>query len=253
MFSKRLIVNADDLGRTSGVNHGIVEAHRGGIVTSASLLVNFPAAGEAAAMAKENPDLGVGLHLAFTDGAPALQPDQIPSLVDSGGRLHLRPEAVRTARPAEVLEEARAQLRRFRSLMERDPTHFDSHHHAHREPVVLEAVLTLAWETGLPVRRATRDVAEQLRREMIPTTDAFMGDFYAEGATLEALLGVMFSLEVGTTEIACHPGNVDDELRASSSYADDRRRELDILTHREARQAVQAVGIKLIHFGYLGN
>src|SRR5690349_482814 len=58
-----LIVNADDLGQSPGVNRGIFQAHRDGIVTSASLMVRWPAAGEAAAYARAHPDLSVGLHL----------------------------------------------------------------------------------------------------------------------------------------------------------------------------------------------
>jgi len=248
---KRVIVNADDFGRTAGVNRGIIEAHRRGIVTSASLMVGFPAAAEAASLAKENADLGVGLHLTLTDGVPAQTPQQVRDLVDEGGRFHLRPEALDGVPPAQIQEEARAQLRRFRKLMGRDPTHLDSHHHAHRSPAVLEAVLTLAWETGLPVRQGTAALRERLEREGIPTTDGFVEDFHGEGATLEALLAIVFAIPPGTTEVMCHPGHVDEELRAGSSYADERRRELDVLVHREVRQAIQALGVKLIHFGEL--
>jgi predicted glycoside hydrolase/deacetylase ChbG (UPF0249 family) len=249
--AKRVIVNADDLGRTAGINRGVFEAHGRGIVTSASLMVNLPAAAEAAALAKENPELGVGLHLTLTHGAPVSRPEQVPSLVDAQGRFHRRPEGLDGVPPVELLDEARAQLRRFRQLLGRDPTHFDTHHDAHYRPAVLETMLTLAWETGLPVRRGSAPMAEQLRREGIPTTDAQVRDFHGEGATLEALLGILFAATVGTTEIVCHPGFVDEDLRASSSYVDDRRRELDVLTQREVRQAIQAVGIKLIHFGQL--
>ena len=58
---RRLIVNADDFGQSPGVNRGIIEAHQHGIVTSASLMVSWPAAAEAAAYgraannAKEHP------------------------------------------------------------------------------------------------------------------------------------------------------------------------------------------------------
>ena len=248
---KRVIANADDLGRTAGVNRGIIEAHRRGIVTSASLMVGFPAVAEAASLARENAELGVGLHLTLTDGVPSLSPQQVPDLVDDRGRFHLRPEALEGVPPAQIQEEARAQLKRFRKLLGRDPTHFDSHHHAHRSPAVLEAVLTLAWETGLPVRQGSADLKQRLEHEGIPTTEGFVEEFHGEAATLEALLAILFAVPVGTTEVMCHPGLVDDELRASSSYADERRKELDVLVHREVRQAIQAVGIKLIHYGEL--
>jgi predicted glycoside hydrolase/deacetylase ChbG (UPF0249 family) len=150
-----------------------------------------------------------------------------------------------------VLAEARAQLRRFRQLMGRDPTHLDSHHHSHRRPVVLEALLTLAWETGLPVRNASPEVGQRLRRENIRTTDHFLDAFYGDRATLADLLQILDDVPPGTTELMCHPARVDDELRATSSYADMRVRELDVLVDREVRQAIQALGIRLTHFGEL--
>jgi predicted glycoside hydrolase/deacetylase ChbG (UPF0249 family) len=252
MSSKRLIVNADDLGRTPGVNDGIFEAHRNGVVTSATLMVSHAAARAVPEISARNPGLGIGLHVALTGGGPPVSPpDQIPSLVDAQGHLPPGPEGLAGARPEHVLAEARAQLKRFREIMGRDPTHFDSHHHSHRLPVVFEALVTLAWETGLPVRSASEEAARALRRENVRTTDCFVDTFYDEGVTLENLLRILDAAPPGTTELMCHPARVDPELRASSSYAGPRERELALLTDREVRQAVQALGIKLIHFGEL--
>jgi predicted glycoside hydrolase/deacetylase ChbG (UPF0249 family) len=249
---KRLVVNADDLGRTPGINQGIFEAHDRGLVTSATLMVNYAAAEDAARHSRHNPRLGVGLHLAFTGGPSALPAARIPTLADPAAGLPAKPEGLGPARLEDVLAEARAQLRRFRELMGRDPTHFDSHHHSHREaPAVLEAVLTLAWETGLPVRNASPQVGARLRRENVRTTDHFVEEFYGEKATTEDLVRILFGLPLGTSELMCHPAVVDDELRASSSYAEQRSGELAALLHREARQAVQAAGIRLINWGEL--
>ncbi|HEX6739829.1 MAG TPA: chitin disaccharide deacetylase [Vicinamibacteria bacterium] len=251
MSVKRLIVNADDFGRTTGVNRGVIEAHRQGVVTSATMMVGFPGAPEAAALARETPALGVGLHLALTGGPPTLPPERLPSLVDARGMLPAKPEALGAARPAEVLAEARGQLRRFRELMGRDPTHFDSHHHAHRTPLVYDVFATLAWETGLPVRNGPPGMAERLRREGIATTDHFVESFYDAGVSLEVMLSILDDIPPGVTELMCHPAVVDEELRAGSSYAEQRSRELEILTHREVRQALQALGIKLVSFADL--
>ena len=249
---KRVIVNADDLGRTPGINRGIFEAHRRGIVTSASLMVNYPAAREVAEMSAQAPGLGIGLHVALTGGVPTLPPERIPSLVDETGRLPSRPSGLASADPNEVMTEVRAQLKRFREIMGRDPTHFDSHHHSHREvPAVFEAILTLAWETGLPVRNASPSMVEQLRREGVPTPDHFVEEFYADGATLNDLIGLVEDLPLGTSELMCHPAVVDDELRSTSGYAEPRARELDLLTQAAVRQAVQRSGVKLINFGQL--
>ena len=251
MSARRLIVNADDLGRTSGINQGVFEAHRSGIVTSATLMVNHPPAAQAAALAAESPRLGIGLHLALTGGVPTLGAAQIPSLADPGGRLPAKPEGLAGADPREILAEARAQLRRCRALLGRLPTHLDSHHHSHRLPAVLDAVVTLGRETGRPVRSASPEVRERLRREGIATTDHFVEAFYGEGATLEGMIGILESLPQGTTEIMCHPAVVDAELRGGSGYAEPRARELAVLTDPLVRRVVEGTGIRLIHFGEL--
>jgi predicted glycoside hydrolase/deacetylase ChbG (UPF0249 family) len=249
MSTKRLIVNADDLGRTSGINHGIFQAHERGIVTSATLMVHYPAAEEVPGLAASNQNLGIGLHLAFTGGRPILPPARVPSLVDATGAFPAKPDGLTGARADELLAEARAQLGRFRELMGRQPTHFDSHHHAHRLPEVLDALVTLAWETGRPVRNAAPAVAERLQREGVRTTDHFVEDFYGEGAILEGLVRILGNLPPGSTELMCHPAVVDDELRSSSSYAEPRLRELEALIHRDTRQVLQAAGVHLMHFG----
>jgi chitin disaccharide deacetylase len=249
--AKRLIVNADDLGRTPGVNEGIVRAHQEGIVTSATLMVNYAAAEAVPEAAARCPGLGIGLHLALTGGKAALPADEIPSLADAQGNLPPRPEGLAHVRPEHVLAEARAQLKRFRALMGREPTHLDTHHHTHRLPSVFEAVVTLAWETGLPVRNVSEQAARALQRENIPTTDRFVETFHDDGVTLENLLAILDAVRPGTTELMCHPARVDPELRASSSYAAPREKELALLTDREVRHAMQALGISLVHFGEL--
>ena len=248
---KRLIVNADDFGRTSGINRGIAEAHRGGIVTSATLMVNYGPAREAAELAVTCPRLGLGLHLALTGGVPTLPPEQVKSLVDSAGRLPAKPEGLSGARPSEVLAEARAQIGRFREIVGRSPTHLDSNHHSHRLPVVLEAMLTLAGEAGLPVRCASPEMREGLASAGVPTTDAFVESFYDEAATLPHLLAILGGLGDGTTELMCHPAHADPELLATSGYAVPRERELAVLSSPEARRAVQDLELELISFAAL--
>src|SRR6266567_2315923 len=79
---RRLIVNADDFGRSPSINEAVIRAHREGVLTTASLMVNEPACDEAAALARENPGLGVGLHLTLVLGHSALAASQIPGLVN---------------------------------------------------------------------------------------------------------------------------------------------------------------------------
>ena len=248
-----LIVNADDLGRTRGINDGIFEAHRRGIVTSATLMVAYEAAAEAAARLGENPGLGVGLHVAMTGGPPVLPPERLPSLVDAEGMLPRRRQDLGSPDPDEVLAEVRAQLDRFRRLTGRLPTHLDGHHHCHRVPAVGEAVATVAAELGLPVRDAGEGLREVLERASVATTDRFDDFFYAEGATLEGLLAFLAGLAPGSTELMCHPGAADPELEAlGSTYTRERERELEILTHPEVVRAANRPGVRLAHWGALG-
>ena len=120
-------------------------------------------------------------------------------------------------------------------------------------PVVLEAVLVLAWETGLPVRAASPEVHAQLRRERIPTTDRFREDFFGPAATVETLRRVIDEAEPGTTELMCHPALVDDLLRQGSSYSEPREAELKALVSVEVRHALQATGVKLVDFTSLSS
>ncbi len=247
---KLLIVNADDLGRTPGINAGIFEAHARGILTSATLMVGYPAAVGAAREAAEHPGFGVGLHVALTGGRPLLPATSVPSLVDDEGRLPRWPDDLEGADPAEILAEARAQLERFRELTGREPTHLDSHHHSHRRPAVCDALITVAGEAGgVPVRNAGPEVAARLAAAGVKTPDAFVESFFGPGASWRHLAEVLGGLGPGVTEVMCHPAQVDDELRRGSTYAEERQAELQALTRPEARHMVEAEGIRLVHFG----
>src|SRR3954466_16019015 len=92
--ARRLIVNADDFGRSRSINEAVVRAHREGVLTTASLMVNEPACDEAVALARENPRLGVGLHLSLLCGRSALPPENIPGLVNEKSEFGNEPAAV---------------------------------------------------------------------------------------------------------------------------------------------------------------
>ena len=248
---KRLIVNADDLGRTPGINTGIFEAHERGLVTSATLMVGFPSAEEAAGTWLRTPGIGVGLHVALTGGRPLSAAGDVPSLVDEEGRFPAKPEGLSRARSDEVMAEVEAQLERFRVLTGRLPTHLDSHHHSHRLPVVRDALVSLAKRYGLPVRKASAEVGEHLDREGIATSSVFIESFFGDEARLEVLLRILETLTPGTTELMCHPARVDEALRRNSSYVDERERELAALIHPEAIRTVREHKIFLTHFGEL--
>lgn len=246
---KLLIVNADDLGRTTGINSGIFEAHKNGLVTSATLMVAYPAAEEAAARLDQYPRLGVGLHIALT-GSPSILPrERLPSLTDASGNCPAKPEGLVNPVFDEVLMETRAQFDRFLELTGRLPTHLDSHHHSHRHPVVCDALIALAAEHDVPVRNASPDVEARLRRNGVATTDFFVERFFGMDARLDVLVEILKGIRPGVTEIMCHPAHVDDELRATSGYSEERERELEVLTSPQALHAVRDLGLRPVHFG----
>jgi len=139
-MARYLIVNADDFGRSRGVNLGIIKAHKEGIVTSTSFMVNQPFAQEGASILKDTPSLGAGVHLVFSAGRPLLPPEKVPSLVDSQG-LFLTQEALlakaERVSQEELKAEFKAQIERFRTLVGREPDHLDCHHFVHVHPPFL--------------------------------------------------------------------------------------------------------------------
>ncbi len=276
---KRLIVNADDFGRSPGVNRGIVEAHERGIVTSTTLMVNMPFADEALTLAKGHPELGVGIHLVFTAGCPILPPERVSTLVDQRGRfLDQRTLASRLGSLdlTQLRAELAAQIERF---LRRGgcPTHLDCHHFLHVHPDLFAVLVELADEYSLPMRlpfgrgfEATaqrearrfgmtpdallemgwRDI-ELVEARSIPHPDRFIGEFFGDGASVENLLRILAGLEEGVTELMTHPGYADEELLRTSSYARERERELAALTDPRVQESIEGLGIELVNFSVL--
>src|SRR5437867_196481 len=155
---RSLVVNADDLGLTVGVNDGIFDAHDHGILTSASVFASAPATSDAIRRALSRPSLGVGVHLALVDGTPTLPPCRVPTLVEDDGRFRRswKPFIVACLRGkvslAEVELELTAQIERLRSAGVR-LTHLDAHKHVHAYPPVFAIVARLAARCGIPVVR----------------------------------------------------------------------------------------------------
>lgn len=254
---KNLIVNADDLGWTEGVNRGIRDASRGGIVTSTSLLANGMAFAEAVKTAKSAPWLGVGVHLNLSDGAPLAEPESVMSLLDGKGKFSGGPESLLLKRArrglvlAEVEREWDAQVRKVREAGIR-PTHVDGHKHVHMLPGLFEIALRLAKRHGIEAVRVSleesslraalssggkhnpgvvmkqgvqarglkllaRDAREQARRAGIATTDYFCGIAQTGELTREGVEFFLRGLPEGTTELMCHPGYADEALQKSAT------------------------------------
>lgn len=151
-----LIVNADDFGIAESTNRAIATCHDAGVVSSATLMVNMPAASHAVALAGARPHLGLGLHVNLTLGTPVSDPSSVSSLVDADGRFYERSVFERRAvlgkfRGVEIEAEIRAQFRRCAELGVQ-PSHFDSHQHVHTLPGVMRPFLNVVRACRAPVR-----------------------------------------------------------------------------------------------------
>jgi predicted glycoside hydrolase/deacetylase ChbG (UPF0249 family) len=230
MSAKRyLIVNADDFGHSAAVNRGVMHAHDHGIVTSASLMVRWPAAVEAAEYARNRPGLSLGLHLDFGEWTYKDENwTPVYNVVPLDEVTELRREALR-------------QLAVFRTLTGRDPDHIDSHQHAHlREPA-----RSMVLEAALELRAPVRDCTPEIR---------YCGRFYgqtaegspcAEGITSDALIEILTQLPQGVTELACHPG--EGEV-PNTTYIGERAIEMKTLCDARVRSALIEMGIELCGF-----
>jgi predicted glycoside hydrolase/deacetylase ChbG (UPF0249 family) len=248
----KLIVNADDFGYTPGVTAGILRAHREGIVTATTMMANAPDTDGAARAARGASDLDVGVHLVVTYGAPLTPPERIPSLVE-GGRFPRVTDLLRAGRPdpGEALVEFRAQYRRVRDLIGREPSHVDTHHWVHDLPALEDALLTLAKETGATARAHDGRQRARFRDAGVRTTDRFIREFQHTGAIhVEALLDLLERTadESGVAELMCHPADPDPALLEGSSYARERGVEVETLTDPRVRTAVVRLGIELVDY-----
>jgi len=290
---RNLIVNADDLGWTDGVNRGIVEAHRKGLVTSTTLLANGRAYDSALEAARQNPQLGIGVHLSLDGGRPAAPADQVAGLLNDAGELDGGTEglllriASRRLRMEEVEQEWDAQIREIRESGI-TPTHLDGHKHVQMLPGLFELALRLAKKHRIRAIRVAneesslrsalsagaghsasvmlkqgaqarglkllaRDARKMAEREGIATSDYFCGITQTGELTREGLEEFLQKLPEGTTELMCHPGYVDEELRKTATrLQESRKAEVDILTDARIRNIVASRGIRLINYGFIG-
>jgi hopanoid biosynthesis associated protein HpnK len=289
---RNLIVNADDLGWTQGVNRGIAEAHRNGIVTSTSLLANGCAFEEGVQSALQSPRLGVGVHLNLSDGKPLAPARQVKSLLDENGNFSGGPETLLfrlTAKSLDAREvelEWNAQIERVRAAGIR-PTHLDGHKHVQMLPGLFAVALRLAKKHGIEAVRVSheasslraalnsggelaglmlkqgvqarglkllaRDARKMAERAGIAAADYFCGIAQTGVLTKKGIQQMLASLPEGTTELMCHPGYADAELEKSATRLQkSRQTELEILTDKEIRKSVAVLGIRLINYGEIG-
>lgn len=227
--AKCLIVNADDFGQSPGINAGIIKAYRDGIVTSASLMVRWPAAADASACARKLPDLSVGLH------------------VDLGEQIFRAGEWVPlyTVVPLQnetaIRDEIYRQLAEFDRLVGHAPSHFDSHQNVHLREPVRAILLAIAQRLRVPLRHCSPEIT-------------FRGNFYGQTAdgtplpeviSVDSLIQILETLPAGCTELGCHPAAHCD---LHTMYLLERLQELEVLCDPRVRTVLMAEGIELRSF-----
>jgi hopanoid biosynthesis associated protein HpnK len=276
-----LIVNADDFGLSPEVNAGVIRAHRDGILGCASLMVAEPAAKSAAELARQNPELDVGLHAVVCRGRSILDASQLRGAVDTSGRFLENPvlagmryffdRSMRT----KMTDELRAQVERHLELVGY-LNHIDGHLNFHVHPLFADILIDLAVEYKVPCIRLPRESVTttlRLRRNNIPSkltesvifrilsrrtrrmmterglrsTDALFGLHQSGHLDEDYIVGVIEQLRDGTTELYFHPaadvGGIPPNAAAQL--------EVEILTSPRVRDAIARNGIELITFADL--
>jgi hopanoid biosynthesis associated protein HpnK len=267
---RRLIVTADDFGRSRSINAAVLRAHREGILTAASLMVNEEDCDEAVAVAKENPRLGVGLHLTLLRGHSALLREKIPGLVNERREFGDNPVAVgaryflRKELRCQLKNEITAQFEKFRATgLQLD--HVNGHLHFHFHPVVFQILMENAANWGIRHLRLTCDrcwlnlklargrlawrlghaalfryfwwaVHPLLQRKGIRHTRAVFGLMQDSRVDEEFILKLLPRLPGGDCELYSHPS------------LDQFRHEFDALVSPRVQDCVRQLGIGLIRY-----
>lgn len=268
--ARRLIVNADDFGRSSPINQAVIQAHREGILTTASLMVNEPAVSEAVELARNHPRLGVGLHLTLLCGHSALTESEIPGLVNSSREFAANPAKVgfRYFFHAELREQLRREIHEqfkifFKTGLPLD--HVNGHLHLHLHPVVFGILKQDAGQLGIERMRLTFDpfwlnmslasgqwgyrvlhsviynclsakARPWFKRRGISHTRYVFGLLQNARVDESFVARLLPRLPVGDSELYSHPS------------LDEFRNELDALISPRIRAQVDALGIELIGY-----
>jgi hopanoid biosynthesis associated protein HpnK len=267
---RRLVVNADDFGRSLSINQAVIRAHREGILTTTSLMVNEAACDEAVALARENPGLGVGLHLTLLCGHSALAQKEIPGLVNERREFTNNPTGAgfryffkRNLRE-QLRAEIHAQFKKFHATgLKLD--HLNGHLHLHLHPTVFGLLMEDAGQLGIERVRLTFDpfrlnlrlasghlayrllhvlifhplsarARPVLRQRGFRHTQRVFG--LLQNARVDELyvFGLLAKLPGGDSELYSHPS------------LDEFRNEFDALISPRVRERVKQLGISLIRY-----
>ena len=283
-MSKQLILNADDFGRHHLINKAVVRGVEKGMLRSATAMVMGEAFEEAVQIAKDHPQLGVGIHFTLVNGTPVLPVKEIPSLVDPAtGRFYdnhgifVKRFLSGKVRLNDVRRECEAQLARFLSYGI-VPTHGDSHQHMHVLPGIIDIVLDILQRKGInrlripaiPVslastrfsnlgeqvgRSGLHVLAERARKKAVArgfiVPEHFGGIVAGEAVDTSALRTLLLHLKEGTTEIMMHPGTDNKVLIPATEWDHDFQAESAAILDLNLQQLAMEEHVRLINFTQL--
>ncbi len=197
---RKLIINADDYGLSEQFNKGILELIRKRIVTSTTVMVNKNFIKPKELLKYGNISVGLHLDLGFETST----------------------------------EEIDSQIRKFRKLFGRLPSHLDGHKYYHLLHSNFPKVLKIARKHKLPVRSTCPADRKDMKRFEIKTPDQYIS---WHPARKEKLFKELSSAKSKTIELLCHPGYFDP--KAIASYNKQREAELKILRDLEFRNLIR--------------
>ena len=282
-MDKRIIINADDFGLCDGVNKAVAQAHTDGVLTSATIMANMPAADEAVKIARQLPTLGVGVHLNLFEGRPISKDTCINCLLDADGQFAYSPAklsllsiAGHKVRKA-IATELAAQIQ---WVIDNDlaPTHLDSHKHIHSFPAIFPIVCDLArrfeiaavrwpfepkelsrmpWplpsEGGRKRAGLIRTMAKinRMQNSRLLKTNALLGVAHTGKIDVNFFKAVALYNSARTCEVMTHPGFEDGLDSGKTRLLHQRKVELDALCSERTKQYFKDAGIELVHYGQL--
>jgi hopanoid biosynthesis associated protein HpnK len=280
---KRIIINADDFGISSGVNKAVAQAHTNGVLTSATIMANMPAAEEAVKIAKQMPDLGVGVHLNLFEGKPLSKDSDIDCLLDDNGDFALTPAKLSLLSIArgKIRKAIRAELAaQIQWVIDNGlkPTHLDSHKHIHSFPPIFPMVCGLARRFEIPAIRFTLEPKQLLAMPWpLPSeggrkrakglrvmakinriqnsdflkTDCLLGIAHTGKIDVNFFKAVALYSSAATAEVMTHPGLEDGSNQSQIRHLNQRKVEFEALCSERTKQYFKDSAIKLVHYGQL--
>jgi len=277
--AKFLVVNADDFGFAPSINSAIVRGYHDGIVTSTSLAPNAPASVDAIRHIRDDPGLGMGVHLNVTAGVPLSEQGQ--ELAAEDGALCLTParliiKCITKPRLLRAVESEFAAQVRWVVDQGLRPTHLDSHCHIHAFPPIFRCVARIAHQFAVPRVRFHREafpralwlVASAKRRwlsrllNVLGSVNSAMtpqvqgahrtwGVAHYGRIDADWFVRVAGAITPGITEIIVHPPLTCDHTKCRGGAPRQARAGPNALCDPRVRAALDANGIHLVHYGQL--